>query len=131
MTTRRHCTSDIYSHPLTDQLAAARDRLRQASVTTSGSPLVGPDLYWALGVLAQCLTATNEFIEHVGVNASGQLTSGTSVVESGPFTGAPDTALLSAVLALATASSHCSPVIDAVTDAQIAVADLAATPVHR
>jgi len=124
MTTRQHCssTADGYGHPLTDALADARDHLRRATTVTSRIPLAGADLYWALGVLGQCTSAANDVIEKIGIDAAEQLSGGTT---------ARDTALVSAVLALATASARCQPVTAAVTDAQIAVTDLGSIPRRR
>ncbi|WP_197914487.1 hypothetical protein [Rhodococcoides fascians] len=133
MTTRQHCssTADGYGHPLTDALADARDHLRRATTVASRTPLVGADLYWALGVLGQCTSAANDVIEKIGIDAAEQLSGGSAAEESSPITTARDTALVSAVLALATASAGCQPVTAAVTDAQIAVTDLGSIPRHR
>ncbi|WP_202595053.1 hypothetical protein [Rhodococcus sp. JG-3] len=129
MTTRQHCssTADGYGHPLTDHLADARDHLRRAATSASRAPLAGADLYWALGILAQCTSAANDVIERIGVDAGQQLPDGSNANKSDPTTTARDTALVSAVLSLATASARCGPVTAAVTDAQIAVTDLVAT----
>ncbi|WP_179275998.1 hypothetical protein [Rhodococcus sp. 06-235-1A] len=126
MTTRQHCssTADGYGHPLTDALVDARDHLRRATTAASRTPLVGADLYWALGVLGQCTSAANDVIERIGIDAAGQLSGGSDADDSGPVTTARDTALVSAVLALATASARCQSVTAAVADAQIAVTDL-------
>lgn len=118
-----------HGHALSDELAEAHDRLHRAGIAAAGSPVVASDLYWALGTLGQCVTAVNELIERLGTNARRQLRTGTSAAETGPYADAPDTALLSAVLALAKASSDCQPVHAAVADAQIAVSDLVARPV--
>ena len=130
MTTRQHCssTADGCGHPLTDELSDARDHLRRATTSASRAPLVGADLYWALGVLAQCTSAVNDVIERIGIDAGEQLSGGSAANDSGPITTARDTALVSAVLALATASARCQPVTTAVTDAQVAVTDLGSVP---
>ncbi|WP_249305113.1 hypothetical protein [Rhodococcus sp. 14-2483-1-1] len=130
MTTRQHCssTADGYGHPLTDALADARDHLRRATTAASRTPLVGADLYWALGVLGQCTSAANDVIEKIGIDAADQLSGGSAADKSGATTTTRDTALVSAILALATASTRCQPVTAAVTDAQIAVTDLGSIP---
>ncbi|CAH0155721.1 hypothetical protein [Rhodococcoides fascians] len=129
MTTRQHCssTADGCGHPLTDHLADARNHLRRAAASASRAPLAGADLYWALGILAQCTSAANDVIERIGVDAGQQLPDGSNANESDPTTTARDIALVSAVLSLATASARCGPVTAAVTDAQVAVTDLVAT----
>jgi hypothetical protein len=93
----------------------------------SETPIVAADLYWSIGALAQCLAAMDEVISQLGTNARKQLRSGKFDVESGPFEGEPDAALLTAILALARASSSCEPVQTAIGNAQIAVSDLVAT----
>ena len=79
-----------------------------------------------------CLTAMDEVISQLGINARKQLRAGKFDVQSGPFEGEPDAALLTAVLALARASSSCEPVQAAIGNhAQIAVSDLVVSEAHQ
>jgi hypothetical protein len=111
-------------HGLPEMLLDTHHRLRRAGAVASETPIVAADLYWSIGALAQCLTAMDEVISQLGINARKQLRAGKFDVENGPFEGQPDTALLTAILALARASSSCEPVQTAIGNAQIAVCDL-------
>ncbi|OCC18490.1 MULTISPECIES: hypothetical protein [Rhodococcus] len=115
-----HCAD----HGLPEILLDTHNRLRRAGTVASQTPVVAADLYWSIGALAQCLTAMDEVISQLGINARKQLRAGKFDVQSGPFEGEPDAALLTAVLALARASSSCEPVQAAIGNAQIAVSDL-------
>lgn len=121
------CSTAETRHPVIDRLLRARNGIRSVASAENESALVGADLYFALGTLAQCSAAVNQVIEQFGTTIGRTLGDGTAVADTGPYAGAPDTALLKAVFALASASAGCEPVTAAVTDAQIAVSDLAAT----
>ncbi len=81
-----HCAD----HRLPEILRDTHHRLRRAGTVASQTPVVAADLYWSIGALAQCLTAMDEVISQLGINARKQLRAGKFDVQSGPFEGEPD-----------------------------------------